>query len=66
MSNPEKRVAQVQANAAACLVEGFGMMSENMQRGVTGASMAYTEGDFAQLIEKYRIEPDLVKHLLQL
>lgn len=32
-----------------------GMIAENKQREIEGKSMAYTEKDFMEIIEKYRI-----------
>jgi hypothetical protein len=36
-------------------IEMNGMIAENQQREVLGQSMAYTEKDFAGLVDKYRI-----------
>ena len=38
------------------LIEAMGMMSENMQRQALGQSMAYTEDDFINLINKENAE----------
>lgn len=49
----EQKAAYVQAQAVAALIEAMGMAAENMQRSHQGASIAYDEKAFLEIIEKY-------------
>lgn len=55
-----------QSQIAAALIESAGMVAENMQRAQRGASMAYTEDAFQELINKYGLgHNDAVTNILQ-
>jgi hypothetical protein len=56
----EQKVAYVQAQAAAALIEAMGMVAENMQRDRHGFSMAYDAKAFQDVIENYGIHHNTV------
>ncbi len=56
----EQKAAYIQAQAVAALIEAMGMAAENMQRSHQGASIAYDEKAFLEIIEKYGIHHNAV------
>lgn len=48
--------AEIVAGSARVIALSMGMMSENMQRMACNQSMAYTEKDFADLVQENGIE----------
>ena len=51
----EQQAALVFSQSAAALIEMQSMIAANAYRAIVGASPAYGEGAFYELIEKYRI-----------
>ena len=49
----QARLMYVQGRIMAAAIEMQGMAAENTQRTILGQSMAYTEKDFAYLIDAY-------------
>ena len=54
------RVLEFLARMAQAEIRMNGMVAENKQREIMGASMAYTEDDFIRLIDKYQIHDNAV------
>jgi len=57
---PEQKAAYVMSQAASALIEAMGMHACNMQRAACGYSMAYDEGAFLSIIDKYGISHNAV------
>jgi hypothetical protein len=64
-----EQCVEVEARIARALITAFGMLSENMQRQVTGKPTAYDENAFLEIIESegigyngvaYGLHPDRV------
>ena len=51
----EQRIAYINAMTVCAQIECAGMVAENEQRKAIGASMAYTEEAFLDVINKYDI-----------
>lgn len=60
-----KRVAIIMARVAACNAEVEGMKAENANRAQRGESMAYTEDNFALVVENHGIGHNSIMGLLQ-
>ena len=58
-----QKVAYVQAQAVAALIEAMGMVAENMQRDHQGFSMAYDAKAFQDVILGYGIHHNAVMSL---
>lgn len=58
--------AYINSQAIAAQIEAMGMQAENDQRKAIGASMAYTEQDFIDLIDKYGIGHNSVVHVFSM
>ena len=63
--DPEQRAAYVNAQAACCMAEALGMISENMMRISEGKSVAYDHSAFCSLIERYGVHHNAVVMMLR-
>ena len=60
----QSRIALINAQSTAAMIEAMGMVAENQQREIEGKSMAYVEQDFQNLIGIYGIRyNDVVEYL---
>jgi len=50
-----QKAAYIISQTACATIEAQGMAADNLQRHISGASLAYLEDDFAKLIKKYGI-----------
>lgn len=53
--NKEEKAAFINSQSVCAMIEAMGMQAENKQREVLGNSMAYSDEDFFNLINRYGI-----------
>lgn len=63
--NTESRVAFIQSQSTAAMIEAMGMQAENIQRIKMGETVSYNEKDFTNLITKWGLEHNQVVAFLQ-
>lgn len=60
MSKPELEAAYIVSQSACAIIEAMGMVAANKDRESRGFAIAYDEGAFQEVIEKYGIHHNAV------